>query len=423
MIWFNKEFKKKQKKRVQYPELNPNKLIIPEDVSLEEVYNRLGRKAKSIINHLQPLVHFIHKYANDNIISISQTAKPLVRDYSAQQNVGRNIQKLINLDVIRKADNKFKNGEYGLMYTINTNNLNTIYINTYDMLSISTSDSIPEVEDDINLHFGKIRKKDNMRDFSDTWVLRKADEVFPQLKHYQEIAEKINLKEPDDDYVIQFEPKIKRDKNGRIKNVSIRATSYFSSIKSRKKHPEFPWYLTCREDVLNKEFGEGWVEYDVKGSVPRIAHFLHTGEWLDANVDPYVEIFKSHFFTWDDETREICKDWFMRIYFGGSVKQIVDKAIKSKDYPDLTADKKERITENITELKEAIDEYCGVADGNSIFLHESCIYLGVREELFKRNIRVIQVYDGFYFAKDTLPDDMSDIIKNSAYHYLNTYIK
>lgn len=126
---------------------------------------------------------------------------------------------------------------------------------------------------------------------------RKADEIYPQLKHYQEIAEKLNLKEEDDDYVIRFEPQIERNDKGMITNVSIRATSDFCSRKSREKHPNLPWHFKCREDYLDETLGPGWEEYDVKGSVPRIAHFLYTGEWLDADKDPYEEIFKSHWFT------------------------------------------------------------------------------------------------------------------------------
>ena len=423
MIWVDESFNKITKVEPKYPQLNPNKLIIPEDLSIEEINRRLGRKYKQVIDNLQPLIHFIKRHNSNGIISISQTAKPLIREYGAQSNVNRNIQKLIEVNILHKADYTFKNGEFGLIYTINLNNLNLIYKEICNVLSISISDSVPEIETDINLHFGKIRKKDNMRDYSDTWVERKADEVYPQLKHYQEIAEYLNLREEEDDYLITFKPKVERDKNGNIKNVSIRATSYFSNMKSREKHPNLPWYISCREDILDKDLGLGWEEYDVKGSVPRIAHFLHTGEWLDESVDPYKEIFEPHFFAWDKSVRDKCKDWFMRIYFGGSVEQIVSKGIKSKLYPNMTSDKKEQITKDITELKQAVDDYCGLADGNSIFLHESCIYLGVREELAKRGIRVIQVYDGFYFKHGEVPEDMGKIIKDSAMYYYNTYIK
>ena len=421
MLWVKEDLKKKNKVLVHYPELNPNKLVFPEEVTLENIHQKLGRKYKSAINGLQPLLHFIKKNENNGIVSISQTAKPLVDAYKGQPNVKRAIDKLVDLGILRKTSNQFKNFNYGLIYTVNINTLNLIYNKSSYNISYSISYSEPEEYVDTNAHFGKIRKKDNMRDYSDTWVLRKMDEVYPQIKDYQYKVEKLNSHEEDDFYLIRFNPKVTRDKNGHVKNVSIRATSDFCSVKSREKHPEFPWYIKCREDYLDEDLGIGWEEYDVKGSVPRIAHFLHTGEWLDENVDPYKEIFESHFFDWDKDTRDICKDWFMRIYFGGTIKEIVRNAINCKDYPNLTSNKKEQLTKDITELKEAIDNYCGVADGNSIFLHESCIYIDVREELAKRKIDVKQVYDGFYFKHGEVPKDMGAIIKQCAISYLSTY--
>lgn len=161
-------FSKKKKVEPKYPELNPKKLEIPKDMTVEEIYQILGRKANAMIDSLQPLLHFIKKHTHSNVASISQTAQPLIAEYGAQPNVNRNLKKLIDTNIIRKADCKFSNGQYGQMYTVNVNNLQSIYHITHNNISISISHSEPEVDIPVNIHFGKIRKADNMRDFSDT---------------------------------------------------------------------------------------------------------------------------------------------------------------------------------------------------------------------------------------------------------------
>ena len=40
-------------------------------------------------------------------------------------------------------------------------------------------------------------------------------------------------------------------------------------------------------------------------------------------------------------------------------------------------------------------------------------------ELLKRGIDVVQVYDGFYFKKGTMPADMDEIVQRSATKYYN----
>jgi hypothetical protein len=53
-------------------------------------------------------------------------------------------------------------------------------------------------------------------------------------------------------------------------------------------------------------------------------------------------------------------------------------------------------------------------------IYTSIVYhCQVRNELFKRGIDVIQIYDGFYFKKGTLPPDMDEIIQRAASEYCN----
>lgn len=426
-----KRWNKKKKKSVKYPELNPNKIIFPDSLTLDDIKNILGRKWSSVIESLQPLFKFIDKNMYTSVVNISQTASPLVSAYKGQSHVNRAIKKLKDIQVLKVVCQQFKNNEYGMTYTVNDNNLYLLYakediINNYTTSIPHSNITLQDMKekDKMRIRLGNVSLSDDLNDFT---INTELANKYPQILDYQWIVRELNsvcLEKDLGDYVIKFEPTITRSKNGKVKKIGIRATSPFMSRKSRKKHPELPWYFKCREDYLDEDLGTGWTEYDVKGSVPRIAHLIQTGEWLDANEDPYKIMFEPICTEgWSNEWREVFKDWFMRVYFGRSVQDIVRNAIWSEDYPEITNDNKEEITKGVIEMEQQINEFCGKHfRDTSIFLHESCIYLNVRWELLKRGLDVKQVYDGFYFKKGEQPKDMDDIIKNAALDYYRTYI-
>ena len=71
--------------------------------------------------------------------------------------------------------------------------------------------------------------------------------------------------------------------------------------------------------------------------------------------------------------------------------------------------------------KKAIENVIGSTERDSeIFLHESCIYMDVYEQLLNDGYEVLQVYDGFYMNKEN--KDIQKIIESKAMNYYNKYI-
>ena len=155
-------------------------------------------------------------------------------------------------------------------------------------------------------------------------------------------------------------------------------------------------------------------------------------------VDDYKLYFDSSITEWCAQTRDFFKNLFMRLFFGGTPKQILSNLLRAEQKARRKALKRGDDISNLSPyssiIKQGVDlealiskwqtkvyEYCkrdkSKRHDTSVFLHESCIYLEVRCELAKRNIDVVQVYDGFYFKKGTMPSDMDEIIQASALKY------
>lgn len=238
---------------------------------------------------------------------------------------------------------------------------------------------------------------------------------YPQLWYYTNIAR--NFVVESDWFQYKFEPKI--DVKGR--KIGIRATTKFMNIPTRKNHPEIV-DLPLREDYLDSFYGkDNWVEYDIKGSVPRISRLVNFGIVEDLGTDPYADMYKKWFNEndedgWTEEKRKMMKTVFMRLYFDRSVAEVIHHLnyVYSTDrFSDMKME--------MYELKELTDKYCGNSDNTEVFLHESCIYMDVYKELISRGIHCVQVYDAFYMAKEDLPSDMDDIIYRCMREYIGKW--
>ena len=64
---------------------------------------------------------------------------------------------------------------------------------------------------------------------------------------------------------------------------------------------------------------------------------------------------------------------------------------------------------------------------SEIFLHESCIYMQLVDELFKLGFDVIQVYDGFYVRnrddvnQEQFNDIVYDLLDTITLNYIKSY--
>ena len=250
-------------------------------------------------------------------------------------------------------------------------------------------------------------------------------ENYPQLKSYQLKADKLNEK-LDEAQKIVFDVKFSWSKGDKAVNkIGIRATNSLVSCKKEKELDDPDW-IVYRDDVL-KELDYNY-EYDVKSSVPRINYLLNNGVWLDDSIDLYEKMYNEFInmkpeekLEWNKENRKIFKSLFMRGYFdtksmiAGHIKYEIGKRVeyKRKDW--------QGIDNTMVAYKKAIENVIGSTERDSeIFLHESCIYMDVYEQLLNDGYNVLQVYDGFYMNKEN--KDIQKLIENKAMNYYNKYI-
>ena len=248
---------------------------------------------------------------------------------------------------------------------------------------------------------------------------------YPQLRHYQELADNINRTFYADDYdrQISFKPKFTWNKgNKAVTKIGIRATNSLVSAKKEQDENKL-----CKEDVLNR-YGLKY-EFDVKSSVPRLTFALNKGVWLENDIDLYeimyqkfIKLCPSEQLEWNETTRNIFKSFHMNGYFDTEAKlsahlkrQVSMKVEKynKKEWADLEYVMKsyrESIIETVGELKY----------DSEIFFHESCIYMDVTYDLLSKGIDVWQQYDCWYTDKEVA--NIEQIVEHYVSRYIVCYI-
>ena len=127
-------------------------------------------------------------------------------------------------------------------------------------------------------------------DFEEKVIYPSLYQNYPQLRHYQELADRMNqgLNQANQ---ISFVPTITYSKSKKyISKIGIRATNpLVSSKKEDDGNKDF--FGKYKEDVLNEQIGSKWFEFDVKSSVPRVQYLLTNGIWLSNDTDIYELIY------------------------------------------------------------------------------------------------------------------------------------
>lgn len=336
-------------------------------------------------------------------------------------------RKLLEFGILIKTSDYFIPQIRSKRYSID-NEAFLKYLNEYNILYLHIYKNKVEEKEVRNLDclkdlvkFGRLRID---KSFTNEEIKAAIEKAYPQIAYYRSIVEELNKTTCTASNAIKFEESIKRSRSGNITKIGIRATQWLSCFPSiNKEHIKKYSDGEFRENILRKNWSN-YDEYDVKGSVPRIARFINLNEWEDLSVDSYERIFSNFDFTklglnsgWTEYNRQKAKELFMLLYFGGSEKEII-KSIKDRGL-FVGID----LIEPVKELKYYVMSYCGSSakKDTSIFLHESCIYLEVMAELAKRNIKVLQVYDGFYFPKGQMPLDMDNIVYESVRRYYSKF--
>ena len=375
------------------------------------------------------------------VMPIATTNKRLISIWGSSMNVSRAIKFMCNIGLLAEYDNRYqfnayynkdnKSKQYAYNYETeqrikeycSNNNINkyriinTTIVNIFAVKNISFEHT--EVRFSSKLH---LLKPDNWScaEF-ENYLTGCLYENYSQLKHYQELADKINETFYADDYdrQIRFKPNFTWNKgNKAVTKIGIRATN--SLVSAKKEHDD---NVLCKDDVLNR-YGLKY-EFDVKSSVPRITYALNNGVWLNNNIDLYqimynkfIKLCPSEQLEWNDETRKIFKSFHMNGYFDTEAKlsahlkrQVAMKVKYNKeewnDLEYVMKSYRESIIQTVGELKY----------DSEVFFHESCIYMDVTYELLSRGINVWQQYDCWYTDKEVA--DVEQIVRQNVSKYIN----
>lgn len=262
---------------------------------------------------------------------------------------------------------------------------------------------------------------------TDEQIIEYIKTIYPQIEDYQALADDINEKHYSNEkykFGIKFRPKVKRNSGGLITSISIRATNGICSYKARDngKHTNKIW----RKDILDEYFGkDNYMEYDVKSSIFRLTHFLNYKVWLDNSIDLYEEMFARPFE--NAEQRNRYKLFAMKLYFDkGSIGNLYKNTVYNakEDYIKENIDKN-TLKMELTNMSSKMRDIIGQSYDSEIFLHESCVYMQLVDELFKLGFDVIQVYDGFFVRNrdNVTQENLNSVINDKLDKIVLDYIR
>lgn len=410
------------------------------------------RKNKSLKEQLSKVLAFIdlnkQRRFSDGItvMPIATTNKRLISIWGSSMNVSNAIKFMINAGLLAEYDESYQFNAY-----YNKDNRSKLYaykyeteqqikeycktnnINKYQIINTTIVKTF--VVKDISFEHAEVRFSSKLHLLKpDNWSCAEFENYltgilyvnYPQLKHYQELADRINETYYSDDYdrQIRFKPNFTWNKgNKAVTKIGIRATNALVSAKKEHNDDDLNNNILYKDEVINR-YGLKY-EFDVKSSVPRLTYALNKGVWLDNDIDLYEIMYKkftklcpSEQLQWNDETRNIFKSFHMNGYFdteaklSAHLKRQVSMKVKynKEEWSDLDYVMKsyrESIFQTVGELKY----------DSEVFFHESCIYLDVTNELLSRGYKVWQQYDCWYTDKEVA--NIKQIVEQSVNRYIN----
>lgn len=229
------------------------------------------------------------------------------------------------------------------------------------------------------------------------------------------------------------------------------------------KHEKVEVGEMTKQRYLDKEFGQNkWFEFDRRGSIYNLTYSLNKKEYIDNSIDIYEEMNGQKFAS--KEERELFKLTQMGVYFSTYRRQLqfIIRNLESKANGACIPEKTNKIiraywtlcgcNENTTwnefvekfrkyytDRKNRMIKYIGdnkwLIDTNSkysknfvknnedfIFMHESIVYLKFVDKLRDKGLRVVQIYDGFYFEKGSISEsELNNILKSVVMEYCKAF--
>ena len=142
----------------------------------------------------------------------------------------------------------------------------------------------------------------------------------------------------------------------------------------------------------------------MKSSIYRITYWLNNGIWLDNGIDLYSEIYGSDFTS--EEDRRAFKQFCMSLYFD---KPSLIYAHKRNTIPNSIGKYGVNGIKNIIDrASRLMFKAIGKSYGSEVFVYESCLYMNVVHKMRQQGVKVVQIYDGFYYDKKI---DVESIIR------------
>lgn len=289
------------------------------------------------------------------------------------------------------------------------------FINSYMLWQPTVGDRM----DFFSLYTSKVKKPKEEKVLNRKEVTKmKNNEIWRQEYSWAtELLTKINASRPE------------KFRSTYLNEGSNRETNFLcTTLNPSKSHDSCPpeEMLQYRHVVLSEYFGcDDFEEFDTNGSIYRLSYSIHHNELLSHDIDIYSLFWKEAHFKGRmtkilrDCLKVLCMPAFMsngaKNGYNSMVVYKEDNEINSKkDWLKKVAINKIcsatglQAREVLDRLSDSMYKVLGTNHflEEEIFIHESNLHILMITEFMKRNIKVINVYDGFYFSKNSMNQDV-----------------
>ena len=413
-------WKPRELKNYTLPEFNPPKKLTKHQI--EEM------------SKILTFVHFTQKKrlkCGCTVMPILTTGKTNLLIWKSKQQVGRKIDRMIDMGLIELIDKnsrfgyKDKKQNYGYLYAYYKENEDKFIqyckgnnIEKYDIYSpteqeIKKSIEIKqEIEPIISFDKTKIRFGTDLKLTKPQGVSATKFEQFIKFCLYENYPEfgliQTKVKEINEYYEeypkfeLNFEPRITW-KGDKVIKIGIRVSNPLCNMKKED-----------RAEFL-KKYGFN-LEKDISGSVPRLTLSVNSGHWIDESVNIYERISKEFEpgAEWNEERKEIVKHYILVSYFESGSDKMLGKNVTyniNKDGLDKT-----EVDKLMGNFRRAMCKVLGgKLYGSEIFYIESCVYIMTVYDLLKSGIMVWLLYDAFYAKQIRCVDDEEEILEQETF--------
>lgn len=377
-----------------------------------------------------PIVTKVDFEDRPSIVPVPQTSKALLGIYRTRRAVQQAVQYALACGLIQCVNDNYAYGRKGHIakkYAWNKvceHQLRELMKKRGILIPSVSRDSElppfekPEASEDVNQLYYKVRLGKGMRtpgmteqkvsqilSYKHRHVLEPMMDRIAFVNEGRAEAEKLNFR---------FHVRITNGFN--VKN-GCRAYSLAGGlVKESKKTDEGEESF---EEYFRRTRNDEPVEYDVKGSVPRINRLVNSGVWDDWNVDPYVEMFAG--FCTDPAKRKIAKDTYMLYEFEQSGLKI--KSSVARKCPEFVkSEGEEEIRQTMEYWYGGVWKWQGDSLGSLAFLYEDAAYSKVDVALKKLGYDFIRKFDCWVFPKGRRPaeKDFHELVKKCVTAWYRT---